>query len=91
MAAYLKKVATFDNSNFDEDEEENKMSRQDVLAITGCVALGATAIFSAVAAVNAMAANKTSQAIKEQVDSWEVADDNEDEKSEKSEKKPEKK
>jgi hypothetical protein len=90
MAAYLKKVATFDNNNFDEDEEESRMSRQDVLAITGCVALGATAIFSAVAAVNAMAANKTSQAIKEQVDSWEVASD-EDEKSEKSEKKPEKK
>jgi hypothetical protein len=37
-----------------------------------------------------MAANKTSQAIKEQVDSWEVASD-EDEKSDKSEKKPEKK
>jgi hypothetical protein len=45
MAAYLKKVATLDNSNFDDDEEESRMSRQDVLAITGCVALGATAIF----------------------------------------------
>jgi hypothetical protein len=35
MAAYLKKVATLDNSNFDDDEEESRMSRQDVLAITG--------------------------------------------------------
>lgn len=59
MAMYLSHKSALDLPTLmDDDNEESSVSKDEALKLGGCVVLGAATVFAAVAAVNAIQANK---------------------------------